>query len=100
MRDDNGDINKVGEEIDATKHEHDIKELFCSHYLFKSNVLSDYILELKENPKTREIYFTDILNKLITDDKIVDSLIINNWKKLVGLNTTGDIEWAESQKMI
>ena len=100
VRDDNGDINKIVEEIEATKDERDIKELFCSHYLFKSNVLSDYILRLKENPKTREIYFTDILNKLITDDKIVDSLIIDNWKKLVGLNTIGDIEWAESQKMI
>jgi len=100
VRDYEGSINKIVEEIDATQEECRIKELFCSHYLFKSKVLSEYILKLKENPKTGEIYFTDILNELIDDNKIVDSLVVDNWKKLVGLNTVKDIEWIESQKMI
>ena len=100
IRDAKGDINKIIEEIDADNKELQVNELFGSHYLFKSEVLYDYLPRLKRNSKTGEIYFTDILNELIIDSKKLESLIIDNWKKLVGLNTKKDIKWAESQKMI
>ena len=93
-------IKISAEEIDANNEELKINELFCSHYLFKSKILSNYLLRLKEDPKTKEIYFTDILNKMIIDNKNINSMIISDWKKLVGLNTKEDLEWAESQKMI
>ena len=37
---------------------------------------------------------------MIIDNKIINSMIISDWKKLVGLNTAEDLEWAKSQKMI
>ena len=37
---------------------------------------------------------------MIIDNKNINSIIINDWKKLVGLNTKEDLEWVESQKMI
>ena len=100
IRDNKKNVEKIIEEIDANNEELKINELFCSHYLFKSKILSNYLLRLKENKKTKEIYFTDILNEMIIDNKNINSIIINDWKKLVGLNTKEDLEWAESQKMI
>ena len=32
--------------------------------------------------------------------KKLESIVIDDWEKIVGLNTKEDIEWAESQKMI
>ena len=75
------------------------EELFCSHYLFKSSILLDYMKYLKPNIKTVEVYLTDILNVLLENNKKINSLIIDDWKRLVGLNTKEDILWVESQKM-
>ena len=100
VRDSKKNIKKIVEEIDANHEEFKIKELFCSHYLFKSKILTHYLSRLTENAKTGEIYFTDILNEMIIDNKIINSMIINDWEKLVGLNTKEDLEWAESQKII
>ena len=100
VRDNNKSIVKIVEEIDASNKELQINELFCSHYLFKSKILSDYLIRLKENPKNGEIYLTDILNDLILDKKNLGSLIVEDWRRLVGLNSKKDIEWVESQNMI
>ena len=100
IRNSSGDINKIIEEIDADNQEVKVNELFGSHYLFKSEALHNYLPKLKSNTKTGEIYFTDILNELIIRGKKIESIVIDDWKKIVGLNTKKDIEWAESQKMI
>ena len=100
IRDNKKNVKKIIEEIDANNEELKINELFCSHYLFKSKILNNYLLRLKANSKTKEIYFTDILNEMIIDNKNINSIIISDWKKLVGLNTKEDLEWVESQKMI
>ena len=100
VRDQDANIVKVVEEIDANEQEVEIDELFGSHYLFKSKVLFDYLFRLKKNNKTGEIYFTDILNELIADNNKINSIVIPDWRKLVGLNTVEDIKWAESQKII
>ena len=100
IRNNKGNINKVIEEIDASQIERASNELFGSHYLFNSEILYNYLSRLVKNPKTGEVYFTDILNELIIDDKKLDSLIVHDWRKLVGLNTREDIDWAEYQKMI
>ena len=80
VRDNKKNIKKIIEEIDANNEELKINELFCSHYLFKSKILSNYLLRLKANSKTNEIYFTDILNEMIIDNKNINSIIISDWK--------------------
>ena len=45
-------------------------------------------------------YFTDVINELIKDKKEISSIIVDDWKRLVGLNTKEDLEWMESQNMI
>ena len=100
VRDNNNNLVKIVEEIDASDKELQINELFCSHYLFKSKILSYFLNQLKQNSKTGEIYFTDILNHIIVDKKNIGSIIVDDWKELVGLNSKQDIKWAELQKKI
>tara|TARA_Y100000590_G_scaffold452982_1_gene597136 strand:- start:1470 stop:2195 length:726 start_codon:yes stop_codon:yes gene_type:complete len=93
-------IMRFVEEKDASKSDLKIDELFCSHYLFKSNILIEFLDYLKPHKDNNEIYLTDILNQLILNKKNIHSINIQNWKRLVGLNTIEDIKWLESQKII
>ncbi|MAV64764.1 MAG: hypothetical protein CBC84_002130 [Pelagibacteraceae bacterium TMED124] len=95
-----GNITKITEEIDASKKELLVNELFCSHYLFKSEILIKYLPKLRKNKKNRETYLTCILDKLISDNKKIGSIVVNDWRKLVGLNTKEDVYWAKSQKIL
>ena len=55
---------------------------------------------MNQNSHNNEIYLTEILNHLIVKNKRINSLIIKDWRKLIGLNTKEDISWIESQKII
>lgn len=100
VRNSKTDIIKVVEEISANEQEKQVDELFGSHYLFKSKILIKYLTQLKPNKINGEVYLTDILNEIIADDLNIKSLKITDWRKLVGLNSMKDIEWAESQKIL
>ena len=100
IRNNQGKITSCIEEINATDEQKNIKELFCSHYIFKTEILQEYLKKLQPNPKTEEIYFTDIINELILDNKIISSLIMDDWKRLIGLNTKEELKWIESQNLI
>jgi bifunctional UDP-N-acetylglucosamine pyrophosphorylase/glucosamine-1-phosphate N-acetyltransferase len=96
----NQKIIKIIEEFEANQQELNIKELFCSHYLFNSKILNEYIKRLKENSIKKEIFLTDIFKLLIKENKKVESILVPDWKRLVGLNSKGDINWIESQGLI
>ena len=100
IRNEKKNIINCIEEIEASSEQKKINELFCSHYLFKSQILQKYLMDLKPNKINGEIYFTDIINKLINDNKNVCSLIVDDWRRLVGLNTKEDLYWIESQKIV
>lgn len=95
----NNTITKFVEEKDANNLELKINELFCSHYLFKSKILLEFLDYLNPHKKNNELYLTDILNHLILHKKNINSIIIKDWKRLIGLNTREDIYWIESQKI-
>ena len=96
----NGRISRIVEEKDASETELESFELFGSHYLFRANILLEFLDLLKPDKDNNEIYLTEILNHLIVKNKKINSLIIEDWRKLIGLNTKEDISWIESQKII
>jgi len=96
----NGRISRIVEEKNASETELESIELFGSHYLFRANILLKFLDLLKPDKDNNEIYLTEILNHLIVKNKRINSLIIEDWRKLIGLNTKEDIRWIESQKII
>ena len=93
-------IVKVVEEKDANELEYKLNELFGSHYLFKSKILLEFLDYLKPHKDNDEIYLTDILNELLEKRKKINSIIIDDWVRLVGLNTKEDIAWVESKNIV
>ncbi len=69
-------------------------------YLFKSKILLEFLDYLKPHKDNDEIYLTDILNELLAKRKKINSIIIDDWVRLVGLNTKEDIAWVESKNIV
>ena len=58
------------------------------------------VVQVVFDPDNKEIYLTDIINILIRNKKRVSVLKVENWKRLVGLNTKEDVDWIESQGIV
>lgn len=91
----NGKLIKCVEEIDASEEELKITELLSSHFIFKGDFLFKYIDEVLPNPKNGEYYLTDIIGIFLKKGIKVETLKINEYEQLVGLNTPEDVAWAE-----
>ncbi len=96
VKDADGHLIKCVEEIDATKEELKITELLSSHFIFKGDSLFKYINEVQPNPKNNEYYLTDMINILMEKGLKVETLKIDEYEQLLGLNTPEDIIWAQN----
>lgn len=96
IKDENGNLIKCVEEIDATEEEKKVRELLTSHFVFKGDVLFKYLKEIQPNPKSGELYLTDIIDLLLKNGLKVETLKIKESEQLVGLNTPEDVQWAEN----
>tara|TARA_B100001750_G_C14975343_1_gene335019 strand:- start:80 stop:544 length:465 start_codon:yes stop_codon:yes gene_type:complete len=88
-------IVKCIEEKDANDKELRIKELFTSHYIFKTTALINHIHKIKKNIKSGELYLTDIINILINNNINVEGIKISDYKNLMGINTHKELKIAE-----
>lgn len=83
------------EEKNASEDQLKIRELLTSHFIFNGNDLFDHLSEIKADKDNGEFYLTDIIDIFLNKGMIVETLKIDSYKELVGLNTPEDIEWAE-----
>ena len=67
---------------------------------FLQGCLLEFLDYLKPHKDNDEIYLTDILNELLAKRKKINSIIIDDWVRLVGLNTKEDIAWVESINIV
>ena len=58
-------------------------------------LLFQYIKEVKPDAGNQEYYLTDIISVFLAKGLTVETLKIDSYKELVGLNTPEDIQWAE-----
>jgi bifunctional N-acetylglucosamine-1-phosphate-uridyltransferase/glucosamine-1-phosphate-acetyltransferase GlmU-like protein len=95
VRDAKGNLLKCVEEKNANEEELKIRELLSSHFVFKGDSLFKFIHDLKPDPDNNEYYLTEILEIFIKNGLQVETLIIDNYEELVGLNSPEDLAWAE-----
>ena len=91
IRNKKGDIIKCVEQGDAGQSERNVKEKLSSHYLIRSKLIIEYIDLIKVNKNTKEEYFTDIINILIKENKIIEGYKLKDYKELIGINTHLDM---------
>lgn len=82
----NNKILKIIEEKDCNEEEKKIKEINTSLYCINNELLFRYIDLLKPNNNQNEYYLTDIIEIFINNNLKVDTLLVKNNYKLVGIN--------------
>lgn len=95
IKDANGKLTACIEELDATEDQKKIKELLSSHFIFNADLLFEYLPKIQPHPRNGEYYLTDIIGLFLKDGLKVETLTIEDYRQLVGLNTPEDIAWAE-----
>ena len=96
VRGENQRLLKCVEEKNASTSELLINELLSSHFIFKVEDLYAYLEDIKPDKDNGELYLTDIINIFIQHHLPVETVFIENYAELVGLNTPEDLKWAES----
>lgn len=84
------------EEKNATPEQLKIRELLTSHFIFTGKDLHENLNEIQADKKNREFYLTDIIGIMLRKGLKVETLKIDDYTELVGLNTLEDIAWAET----
>ncbi len=95
VKDPEGKLVACIEELDATEEQKKIRELLSSHFIFKADLLFDYLPQIQPHPRNGEYYLTDIIGLFLRNALKVETYVINDYRQLVGLNTPEDIAWAE-----
>lgn len=96
VRDKNGKIVRIVEELNATDSERKIKEVNTGCYLFTKKILEQNIRKINKNELKGEYYLTDILEIFIQNKYPIASISIEtgNWR---GVNTPEEFILANEE---
>ena len=90
----NGEIQKIVEQKDASKKELGIKAVNAGVYLVKKDILENYIPKLSNQNLSKEYYLTDIIEMAKKDGKILKPIFVKE-EDFKGVNSRKDLAEAE-----
>lgn len=85
-----GGVEKVIEHNDASPEEKAIKEINVGCYVFDSKKLFSALKLIRQNPKKKEYYLTDVIEVLAQTGK-VESILTDDPEEVRGVNTRMDL---------
>lgn len=92
VRDDNGRIVKIVEELEAGLYEEVIKEINVGTYCCKASELFEALAEVKPNKKKGEVFLTDAIAVLCKKKAgSVESVTTRDQDEATGINTRKDL---------
>ncbi|MBN1493184.1 MAG: bifunctional N-acetylglucosamine-1-phosphate uridyltransferase/glucosamine-1-phosphate acetyltransferase [Candidatus Omnitrophica bacterium] len=91
VRDGQGHVIRIVEELDASAEEKAIKEINSGIYLFDAKLLFKEVVRIKRNRKKREFYLTDIVEALIEKNITVNAYRIADADQVRGINSRKDL---------
>ncbi len=86
VRDENGAVKGIVEEVQATPDELAIRELNAGMYCFSSDWLWDALPRIELSPKG-EYYLTDLAGIAAADGKQIETIKLDDPDELIGINT-------------
>lgn len=90
----NGQVKRIIEYKDCTELEKQIKEINSALYCVDLKLMFDALHKVGNNNNSNEYYFTDIVEILSKDYK-VDSYIVDDSRKLIGINDMETLKKVE-----
>lgn len=97
IKNSSGKFLKIVEEKDANAEEKLIGEINSSLYLGSVEFIKEALLSLKPNNAQGELYFTDCVSYGVVNNKLVDSIKLDNWLDLAGANTRAELSSLEQE---
>lgn len=94
LKDDDGNVEKIVEDKDATYAEKQIREVNSGVYVINNEYLFDVLKEVKTENKNQEYYLTDIVNLMYGKYK-VGSFVVRDVHQVMGVNDLYQISIAE-----
>lgn len=86
VRDNQGQVQAIVEEVDASPEELKIQELNAGMYCFQGDWLWENLKELELSPKG-EYYLTDLVGLAVAEGQSVASVQVEDPQELLGINT-------------
>lgn len=91
LRNGTGELTGCVEEKYASASQLKINELLSSHFIFKTADLFNYLAEIKPARDNGELYLTDIIGIMLEKKLKIETLLVADYKELVGLNTPEEL---------
>lgn len=95
IRAENGNLEKIVEQKDATENEAKTNEINSGVYVVNSNNLFDSLAKIKSNNAQNEYYLTDIVKIIKEEGFKVSAFKGVEFDELMGVNSPEDLEKAE-----
>ncbi|MBI4565902.1 MAG: bifunctional N-acetylglucosamine-1-phosphate uridyltransferase/glucosamine-1-phosphate acetyltransferase [Planctomycetes bacterium] len=91
VRDSSGGFERIVEQADASESEQRIQEANSSIYAFDASALWDALREIRPNPRSGEIYLTDVLAALKSRGQAILTQRSADACEIYGINTRRDL---------
>jgi bifunctional UDP-N-acetylglucosamine pyrophosphorylase/glucosamine-1-phosphate N-acetyltransferase len=98
VRDRNGQVQKIVEHKDATEKQKEIKEVNPAIYCFEWPAIEPGLAQLKNDNRQKEYYLTDLLEWCVSSKLKVASLLVEDWREVLGINSR--LELAEANSLL
>ncbi len=95
VRDHEGNVSAIVEEVDATPDQRQIRELNPGVYCFRASWLWDRLDNVQKSP-SGEFYLTDLVAAAVGEGKKVAALKVGSAGELIGVNTRVHLAEAEA----
>ena len=86
VRDDEGAIDRIVEERDATDEEKEITEINSGVYLFDNGALREACAKLSKDNAQGELYLTDVISLIKGAGKVALAVRTNDYNEILGIN--------------
>jgi bifunctional UDP-N-acetylglucosamine pyrophosphorylase/glucosamine-1-phosphate N-acetyltransferase len=93
VRNDAGDVAAIVEQKALAAGQEEIREINSGIYCFRTDLLWPHLAALEPNPKSGEVYLTDIIEALAAHGQRVAPMVVDDAAELLGINTR--VELAE-----
>jgi bifunctional UDP-N-acetylglucosamine pyrophosphorylase/glucosamine-1-phosphate N-acetyltransferase len=95
VRDENGEVEAIVEEKDATQQQKQIKEINSGIYCFFAPALLDALDHLTNQNSQGEYYLTDTIACLKNKGLAVGSIPVSDAEEITGINDKEQLYWAQ-----